>query len=205
MKNIYQIGAGMVGSAMAADLSKNHNLFLADNDFTILEKIHLKHPNIHISALDVTDQESLSKWIAPADIVLLAVPGFLGYNALKTIINAGKDVVDISFSPENILDLNDLAKEKGVTLIVDAGVAPGIPNYLLGYWDAQLNIESFEYYVGGLPKNPQPPFNYKAPFSPKDVIEEYTRPARMLIDHEVITEPALSCLLYTSPSPRDPH
>ena len=136
MKNIYQIGAGMVGSAMAADLSKNHNLFLADYDFTILEKIHSKHPNIHISALDVTDQESLSKWIAPADIVLLAVPGFLGYNALKTIINAGKDVVDISFSPENILDLNDLAKEKGVTVIVDAGVAPGIPNYLLGYWDA---------------------------------------------------------------------
>ena len=100
--------------------------------------------------------------------------------------------MDISFSPENILDLNDLAKEKGVTVIVDAGVAPGIPNYLLGYWDAQLNIESFEYYVGGLPKNPQPPFNYKAPFSPIDVIEEYTRPARMLIDHEVITEPALS-------------
>ena len=192
MKNIYQIGAGMVGSAMAADLSKNHNLFLADHNLTILEKIHSKHPNIHISELDVTDQESLSKWIAPADIVLLAVPGFLGFNALKTIINAGKDVVDISFSPENILDLNDLAKEKGVTAIVDAGVAPGIPNYLLGYWDAQLNIESFEYHVGGLPKNPQPPFNYKAPFSPIDVIEEYTRPARMLIDHEVITEPALS-------------
>ena len=95
-------------------------------------------------------------------------------------------------SPENVLKLNSLAKEKGVTVIVDAGVAPGIPNYLLGFWDAQLNIESFEYYVGGLPKNTQPPFNYKAPFSPIDVIEEYTRPARMLIDHEVITKPALS-------------
>jgi saccharopine dehydrogenase-like NADP-dependent oxidoreductase len=90
------------------------------------------------------------------------------------------------------LNLNPLAVEKGVTVIVDAGVAPGIPNYLLGYWDAQLNIESFEYYVGGLPKNPQPPFNYKAPFSPIDVIEEYTRPARMLVDHEIITQPALS-------------
>ncbi|MDA9841466.1 saccharopine dehydrogenase NADP-binding domain-containing protein [Candidatus Marinimicrobia bacterium] len=192
MKNIYQIGAGMVGSAMAADLSKNHNLFLADYDVTILEKIQSKNPNIQISQLDVTDQESLSEWIAPADIVLLAVPGFLGYNALKTIIKAGKDVVDISFSPENVLNLNSLAKERGATVIVDAGVAPGIPNYLLGFWDAQLNIESFEYYVGGLPKNPQPPFNYKAPFSPIDVIEEYIRPARMLIDHEVITEPALS-------------
>ena len=192
MKNIYQIGAGMVGSAMAVDLSKNNNLFLADYDLEALKKIKSKNPHIQISQLDVTDDESLARWIEPADIVLLAVPGFLGYNALKTIINSGKNVVDISFSPENVLDLSPLAKEKGVTVIVDAGVAPGIPNYLLGYWDAQLNIESFEYYVGGLPKNPQPPFNYKAPFSPIDVIEEYTRPARMLIDHEVIIEPALS-------------
>ena len=182
----------MVGSAMAVDLSKNNNLFLADYDLEALKKIKSKNPHIHIFQLDVTDEESLARWIEPADIVLLAVPGFLGYNALKTIINSGKNVVDISFSPENVLDLSPLAKEKGVTVIVDAGVAPGIPNYLLGYWDAQLNIESFEYYVGGLPKNPQPPFNYKAPFSPIDVIEEYTRPARMLIDHEVITEPALS-------------
>ncbi|MBC8227342.1 MAG: saccharopine dehydrogenase NADP-binding domain-containing protein [Gammaproteobacteria bacterium] len=192
MKNIYQIGAGMVGSAMAIDLSKNHNLFLADYDLNALKTIQSKNSNIQISQLDVTDSESLSEWIAPADIVLLAVPGFLGYKALETIINSGKNVVDISFSPENVLDLNTLAIEKGVTVIVDAGVAPGIPNYLLGYWDAQLNIESFEYYVGGLPKHPQPPFNYKAPFSPIDVIEEYTRPARMLVDHEIITQPALS-------------
>ncbi len=192
MKNIYQIGAGMVGSAMAIDLSKNHNLFLADYDLNALKTIQSKNSNIQTSQLDVTDSKALSEWIAPADIVLLAVPGFLGYKALETIINSGKNVVDISFSPENILDLNPLAVEKGVTVIVDAGVAPGIPNYLLGYWDAQLNIESFEYYVGGLPKNPQPPFNYKAPFSPIDVIEEYTRPARMLVDHEIITQPALS-------------
>ena len=192
MKSVYQIGAGMVGSAMAIDLSKNHNLFLADYDLNALKTIQSKNSNIQISQLDVTDSESLSEWIAPADIVLLAVPGFLGYKALETIINSGKNVVDISFSPENVLDLNTLAIEKGVTVIVDAGVAPGIPNYLLGYWDAQLNIESFEYYVGGLPKHPQPPFNYKAPFSPIDVIEEYTRPARMLVDHEIITQPALS-------------
>ena len=182
----------MVGSAMAIDLSKNHNLFLADYDLNALKTIQSKNSNIQTSQLDVTDSKALSEWIAPADIVLLAVPGFLGYKALETIINSGKNVVDISFSPENILNLNPLAVEKGVTVIVDAGVAPGIPNYLLGYWDAQLNIESFEYYVGGLPKNPQPPFNYKAPFSPVDVIEEYTRPARMLVDHEIITQPALS-------------
>ena len=75
---------------------------------------------------------------------------------------------------------------------MDAGVAPGIPNYLLGYWNSRMSIESFEYYVGGLPKNPTPPFYYKAPFSPIDVIEEYTRPARMMINGQLRTKPALS-------------
>ena len=53
-------------------------------------------------------------------------------------------------------------------------------------------IDSFEYYVGGLPKNPKPPFNYKAPFSPVDVIEEYIRPARMKVNGKRITRSALS-------------
>jgi saccharopine dehydrogenase-like NADP-dependent oxidoreductase len=65
---------------------------------------------------------------------------------------------------------------------------------LLGYWNSKIEIKSFEYYVGGLPKNPTPPFYYKAPFSPIDVIEEYIRPARMMIDGKLITKPALSDL-----------
>tara|TARA_B100001175_G_scaffold220216_1_gene187441 strand:- start:10560 stop:11642 length:1083 start_codon:yes stop_codon:yes gene_type:complete len=192
--NVFQVGAGMVGSAIAIDLSKDHNLFLADYDLNALKTIQSKNSNIQISQLDVTDSEALSEWIAPADIVLLAVPGFLGYKSLKTIINCGKDVVDISFSPENILTLDQLAKEKNVTAIVDAGVAPGIPNFLLGYWNAKMKINSFDYCVGGLPKNPSPPYNYKAPFSPIDVIEEYTRPARMMVDSKVITKAALTDL-----------
>ena len=113
---------------------------------------------------------------------------------VNQIINCGKDVVDISFSPENVLTLDQLAKEKNVTAVVDTGVAPGIPNFLLGYWNSKMKINSFDYCVGGLPKNPSPPYNYKAPFSPIDVIEEYTRPARMRINSQVVTKPALSDL-----------
>ena len=102
--------------------------------------------------------------------------------------------MDISFSPENVLTLDQLAKEKNVTAVVDAGVAPGIPNFLLGYWNSKMKINSFDYCVGGLPKNPSPPYSYKAPFSPIDLIEEYTRPARMRINSQVVTKPALSDL-----------
>tara|TARA_Y100001960_G_scaffold76892_1_gene82175 strand:+ start:2711 stop:3763 length:1053 start_codon:yes stop_codon:yes gene_type:complete len=182
----------MVGSAMAIDLAKSHNVSLSDNNIESLNKIKSKDNSISICQLDVQDKIALQEWIKPADIVLLAVPGFLGYNALETIIEAGKNVVDISFSPENVLELNNLAKQKSVIAIVDAGVAPGIPNYLLGYYNTKMDINVFEYCVGGLPKNPTPPFYYKAPFSPIDVIEEYTRPARMMVDGEIVTKPALS-------------
>ena len=192
MKKIFQVGAGLVGKTMALDLSKEYQVHLGDSNLDLLKSIKKQNESIHINKIDVQDKDSLSLWISDADIVLLAVPGFLGYEALQTIIECGKDVVDISFSPENILQLDDLAKEKNVTAIVDAGVAPGIPNFLLGYWNNKIKIHSFDYSVGGLPKNPIPPFNYKAPFSPIDVIEEYTRPARMMIDSKIITKPALT-------------
>ena len=194
MKKIFQVGAGLVGKTMALDLSQNHELHLADLNLNLLHSIKNHDNSIHINQINVQNQNELSSWIAEADIVLLAVPGFLGYQSLKTIINCGKDVVDISFSPENVLTLDQLAKEKNVTAVVDAGVAPGIPNFLLGYWNNKMKINSFDYCVGGLPKNPSPPYNYKAPFSPIDVIEEYTRPARMRINSQVITKPALSDL-----------
>ena len=99
MANIYQIGSGMVGSVMALDLAKDHNVFLADNDEKILSIISSINPNIKTTILDASNHSALNRFIQPADIVLLAVPGFLGYKALKTIIKANKNVVDISFSP----------------------------------------------------------------------------------------------------------
>lgn len=192
MANIYQIGAGLVGRTMALDLSKNHTVFLADSNLKLLESIKNEDPSIHIKRLDVKKQNNLINFIKNADIVLLAVPGFLGFECLKKIIISKKNVVDISFSPENSMQLDSLAKENDVTAIIDAGVAPGIPNYILGYHNTSMKIESFEYFVGGLPKYPKEPFNYKAPFSPVDVIEEYTRPARMMINKQLITKPALT-------------
>jgi lysine 6-dehydrogenase len=192
MKKIFQVGAGLVGKTMALDLSKNYELHLGDTNVDLLNEIKNEDQSIHIQKIDIQNKENFRAWIADADIVLLAVPGFLGFEALRSIIECGKNVVDISFSSENVLSLNDLAIENDVCAVVDAGVAPGIPNFLLGYWNEKIKVNSFDYMVGGLPKNPSPPFNYKAPFSPIDVIEEYTRPARMMINSKVEIKPALS-------------
>ena len=192
MSNIIVLGAGMVGSTMAIDMAKNHSVTLTDLNKSALDKAVNKCEKLTPIVLDVTDKSALQKIINPFDLVICAVPGFLGFETLKSIIEAGKNVIDISFFPENSLDLFELAKQKKVTAIVDCGVAPGMGNIILGYYNEKLNITDFECLVGGLPKIKKWPFNYKAPFSPVDVIEEYTRPARYVENGNVVVKEALS-------------
>jgi saccharopine dehydrogenase-like NADP-dependent oxidoreductase len=192
MSNIIVLGAGMVGSTMAIDMAKNHSVTLTDFNKNALDKAVKKCDKLSPIVLDVTDKLALQKTIKPFDLVICAVPGFLGFETLKSIIEAGKNVIDISFFPENSLDLFELAKQKKVTAIVDCGVAPGMGNIILGYYNEKLNITDFECLVGGLPKIKKWPFNYKAPFSPVDVIEEYTRPARYVENGNVVVKDALS-------------
>lgn len=196
MAEIIVLGAGMVGSAMAVDLSENHKVTLADLNLNSLEKIKSKTGLISTIQLDVTHSENLKKAVQPFDLVVCAVPGFLGFNVLKSLIEAGKNVVDISFFPENALELSQLAVQNNVTVIVDCGVAPGLGNIILGYHNERMKITDFECLVGGLPKIKKWPFYYKAPFSPVDVIEEYTRPARYVENgHTVIKEALSDCEL----------
>jgi lysine 6-dehydrogenase len=192
MTNIIVLGAGMVGSAMAADLSKKYAVTIADLSIQRLEHLNQKHQNISILQVDVCDKAKLQSVLAPFDFVVCAVPGFLGFETIKNVIEAGKNVVDISFFPENALKLDTLAKAKDVTAIVDCGVAPGMHNIILGYYNEKLKLTDFETLVGGLPKVKKWPFNYKAPFSPIDVIEEYTRPARYVENGNIVVREALT-------------
>ena len=194
MNKIIVLGGGMVGSAMAIDLAKKHHVLLTDVDPSALEKAKEKCEELNTLQLDVTDVKTMTETITNFDLVVSAVPGFLGYQTLENIINAEMNVVDISFFPENSLDLNKLAIEKGVTAIVDCGVAPGMDNVILGYYNETHKLTDFECLVGGLPKVKKWPFCYKAPFSPIDVIEEYTRPARYVEHGEVVVrEPLTDC------------
>ncbi len=191
MKNIIVLGAGMVGSTIAIDLTKNHKITLTDFSQEALDKAFKKCHQLNTQLVDVTDKNTLQKTIKSFDLVVCAVPGFLGFEALKSIIEAEMNVIDISFFSENSLELDALAKEKNVTAIVDCGVAPGMDNIILGYENENLKLTDFECLVGGLPKVKKWPFCYKAPFSPIDVIEEYTRPARFVENGEMITRDAL--------------
>ncbi len=191
MNKIAVLGAGMVGKAMAVDLSRKHDVTAVDLDEESLKYLSSNF-NIKVQSLNLMDEEAIKKLVAGFDLVISAVPGFMGYDLVRAVIEAKKNVVDISFMPEDFMDLNALAAQNGVTAITDCGVAPGMPNLIAGYWNEIMEIESLEYVVGGLPRVKVYPFYYKAPFSPIDVVEEYTRPARFIEKGQSMTKPAMS-------------
>jgi len=188
------LGAGRVGSAMAIDLAKDgdFDVHVGDISAQALGTLASEH-GIGGEQADLSDPASVSRIVAQADLVINAVPGFLGFSTLRAVIEEGKNVVDIAFFPEDPFELDDLAKERGATAIVDCGVAPGMSNLLVGRVDSLLDkTDAVSIYVGGLPVKREWPFEYRAVFSPIDVIEEYVRPARIVENGEIVVRPALS-------------
>lgn len=195
-KNVTVLGAGLVGSAIVADLARDPALQVTavDANLAALERLAAA-AGVRTQPADLRSPGAIAQLVAGADLVVLAVPGFMGFDSLRQVIEAGKPVVDISFFPEDAFELDELAKAKGVTAVVDCGVAPGLANIVAGYVESQLDrLDSYLCYVGGLPKVRRWPFEYKAVFSPIDVIEEYTRPARYVEHGRVVIRPALSGL-----------
>jgi lysine 6-dehydrogenase len=188
------LGAGLVGGPIAMDLAADSNfkVHLADISEIRLEAIESKFPIQKIEQ-DLSDIVSLKQLVKNYDYVINAVPGFMGYQTVKAIIEAGINLIDIAFMPEDAFELDQLAKDKGVSAIVDCGVAPGMSNLLMGYAHNLLDeTVTGTIYVGGLPKKRVLPWEYKAVFSPVDVIEEYTRPARLVENFKEIIKPALT-------------
>lgn len=186
------LGAGMVGRAIALDLARDYSVTCFDLNPVRLQELRKKNPGVQTATVNLSQYEQYPNWFARFDLLVTAVPGYIGYKTLEAAIQAGKNVVDISFFNEEALQLDALAKEKKVTVITDCGVAPGMSNLILGRCNAEMKINSFACYVGGLPKKKKPPFQYKAPFSPVDVIQEYIRPARLVEKGKLVTKPALS-------------
>ena len=193
MKTIV-LGCGLVGGLIAKDLAKDKDfqVTVADIDEKKLDEL-TKGTDIRGIKVDLSSSEAIRKIVAEQDIVIGAVPGFLGFNMLRSVIEAGKNIVDISFMAEDTLSLDELAKKKSVTAVVDMGVAPGMSHMIVGYVDSLMDeTESATILVGGLPVIREWPYEYKIVFSPKDVIEEYIRPARLIESGKIVEKPALS-------------
>ncbi len=188
MSKIVVLGAGLVGSVMAKDLSNQHEVTSVDISSKNLHNLG----NVKTICADITDKLKLQNIIKDFDLVVGAVPGFMGYQMMQDVIEAKKNIVDISFFPEDPFGLDSLAKDNEVIAIMDCGVAPGMGNVILGHHNLNMEVKRYECLVGGLPEKREWPYEYQAVFSPIDVIEEYVRPARYIVNHELIIREALS-------------
>ena len=193
MSRIVVLGGGLVGRVIALDLARDrkHRVSVADRDAAVLARSAAG--GLGTIPLDLADDTAVRKAVADADVVVGAAPGHMGYRLLRLVIEAGKPYADIAFMPEDFLELDGLARERGVTAVVDCGVAPGLSNLLCGRAAHEFeSVERLLILVGGLPKTRVWPFEYRVVFSAVDVIEEYTRPARLVEHGALVTKPALT-------------
>jgi saccharopine dehydrogenase-like NADP-dependent oxidoreductase len=194
----------MVGSIMACDMASDFEVTIVDvreeSAQGAVKRAASKQWGSRVivpRVADLSDGAAIRRLIEPYDIVLGALPSRIGFQGLKAVIESGKNYCDISFFEQDALELGALAKQRGSTVVVDCGVAPGMSNMIAGAEVAGMRRQgvvpqSVAIYVGGLPRERRLPFQYKAGFAPSDVIEEYTRPVRLVENGAVVIREALT-------------
>lgn len=184
----------MVGSVIAKDLAGDSDFQVAIADINESAFQSIKHYTaIKTITADLSDPDTIKNLIADYDMVCGAMPSRFGLATMRTVIESEKNYCDISFMPEDAIQLDSIAKEHGSTVVFDCGVAPGMSHILVGFADSKCDeLINVKIYVGGIPREKNPPWFYKAAFAPSDVLEEYTRPVMLVDNSKVIEKPALS-------------
>ena len=188
MTTIVALGCGLVGEFVVLRLAEDgHSVVAVDLHLPASIKNNPRIKSIEGDAIDYI--QSLNG----DEIIINMLPGRIGHGIRESLVNGGHNIVDLAFTAEDPQQLDVLAKEHGSTMIWDIGIAPGLSNMLLAHAQRELGfLEKATIHVGGNPTEPDNEWSYMAPFSPSDVIEEYTRPARILRDQTVVEVPALT-------------
>ncbi len=192
------LGCGNIGSVAAKDFAEvvdDAEVSIADSSRQRAEAAASRIRGGNPIVLDATDYPSLVEAIKGFDLVIGALPGDYGYNALRAAVESGVNMVDVSFTPEDPLELDGAAEKAGITVVPDCGVAPGLSNMLVGYAASKLDKATDAHImVGGLPEHAVPPLGYTVTWSAEGLIDEYVRGARIVEDGRVLEVPALSGL-----------
>jgi lysine 6-dehydrogenase len=177
------IGCGKVGSEIARDLAKESevdSVVAADASLENLKRLR-RIERITTRRLDISQKKAVQQTMRSADLVCGALPGRIGFQVMTNAVEAGRDLVDISYTPENPFKLHSKARDKEIVLVPQCGVAPGLSNMFVGDADRRLgSISHVRIFVGGLPQKPVGPLNYRIVFSLEDVINEYSRPVNVI-------------------------
>ncbi|BCS31084.1 saccharopine reductase [Luteitalea sp. TBR-22] len=188
-------GAGVVGEAVAWDLTHvppTADVTVVDVDAARLQVIAARL-RVAAQQADLSDIGVVRRLADAADVTVGTLPSTLARPVIAAMARDGRRHVDVSFLAEDPREDHEAARTAGAVVVYDCGVAPGLSHALIGHAARTMTrVRRGVIDVGGLPVDPEPPFFYKAPFAPGDVIEEYTRPARLVRDGHPVTLPALS-------------
>lgn len=192
------LGAGMQGTACAYDLARFANpsrIFMADRDLEQAKKNSRRVNDLVGQAIcepkqvDALDAEQVRAFLDPIDIVASCLPYWMHPKVAKIAIETSTHMVDLGGNTEismETLAMDEQAKAKGVTIVPDCGLAPGLVNNLGCYLIEHLDtVESVKLYCGVLPQNPKPPFNYKLTFNIEGLLTEYDFQAVVLRNNEI--------------------
>lgn len=196
------LGAGLMGKEAARDLVKSdavEQVYLADLNVRQAEDFaaELMSFKLDILWLDATNEEQLADVMSLGDVVINALFYTFNETVARIAIEKGVHAIDlgghIGGVTDKVLTLHEAAKEKGVTIIPDLGVAPGMINILTGYGASQLDeVKEIKLFVGGIPVKPEPPLNYHLVFSLEGVFDHYTKPSTIIRDGQLTVMPSLS-------------
>lgn len=184
--HILVLGGGQQGRTIAEDLAAGMPAAKVD--------VADVRPGAGTIQADLSDPATLVRLLAACDVGVGALPSRLGFAAMRAAIEARRNYVDLSFCAEDALSLDAEARRAGIAVVPDAGLAPGISNLVVGRFLAEGPIDALRILVGGIAEDPKRPYGYVVTWSVDDLLEEYTRPARIVRGWKAIEVPVLSGL-----------
>lgn len=188
MASVIALGCGLIGQFVIERLLEyGHHVTVLD--LNIPEHL-ASQPNIDARQGDVFQHIAN---LPPQSVVINMLPGRIGNGVRPLLLEAGHQVVDLAFTAEDPHQYQALAVRNNAVLLWDVGIAPGMSNMLAKKAQGILgDLENLTIKVGGNPTQPDSEWSYMAPFSPSDVIEEYTRPARIKVENQICEVPAIT-------------
>jgi lysine 6-dehydrogenase len=183
------LGAGLQGSACAYDLLQNPavtRVRLADLHVEHLPEFLKPYSGTRLipTQLDVRDRDAVLALMRDSNAVLSAIPYYFNLQLAELSVEAGVHFCDLGGNTDIVLEqkkLGERAAKKGITIVPDCGVAPGMVNILAQYGISQMDsVDTVRIYVGGLPQHPEPPLNYQIVYSLEGVLDYYTTRSRVL-------------------------
>jgi lysine 6-dehydrogenase len=193
------LGAGLQGRACLWDLARQRSfraLGIADRDAHRLRGV-AEAPWAHgiaTHAVEAADREGLRRLFETYDLVVSALPYVFNLELTRLAIATGTHFLDMGGNTgivraQQALDRD--AREAGITVLPDGGLAPGLTSVLAGHLIRTLSPQEVRLRVGGLPLHPRPPWNYHLFFSPYGLLNEYAGEALALRGGRVVALPVL--------------